>query len=925
MNGDGLDDIIRYNNAQTLNIEYQQINGGTFSNLNYGPIGGSLWSMCVADIDGNGYNDIMAGGIYDNLKILKANNTGTNYTQTSISNPSVFLQGSNFVDIDNNGTVDIFACHDEGLSPAFSNDGFGNFTYDPSLIDASSTVPSDNSGNYGSVWTDYDNDGDLDMYLSKCRIGVSEPNDGRRINMLFQNDGNNNYTDVGVAAGLVPYAQSWAADFADIDNDGDLDCFIANHDILSQLLVNNGDGTFTDITSSTGISSNLAALPSGIQCIFDDFDNDGFVDLLYTSLNNGHELFRNNGNLTFSSVVNPFFTNGLGIQSAVTGDLDNDGYLDVYAGFAAGFNNPVSNRPDKVFINQSSGNNFVKIRLEGDSGNRNAIGARLEIHGSWGVQVREVRSGESYGIMNSMVSHFGLGTSDKIDRLVVRWPNGVTKVLCGLEINQSHTIKMEDMYDDCLYVDVSVSSGNEDGTSWENAFSDLQDALDAGANTAILIAEGTYYPTSGTSRGIFFDVPSGATILGGYESENSSRNPAIYVTTLSGDIDLDNTLSGNSFHVVRFNNSNNAVLDGISIEGGNADNSNSFGRSRGGGIYSSGSSFTLQNCIVKNNNAILGGGMFATLSNKVDVENSTFSDNIADRGAGLYHSNTTNLYVRNSRIINNNSLTRCVIESNNSLYTYIENSLIANNASSFANAIGIIATNRDQSCDIYNSTILGESLNRSLFSLQIGFGDQLDINIYNSIVGHQNAAFNKSFAIFNNNILNLNTENCYIQGSSVVGTSTNNLYSDTAGDLLLNADYSVDACSPVINQGNNTYATLLRGDIDGNERIFDTTVDIGAYEAQTVCPPFRETMSYVSKHKVFPNPVSDILTIQLDETTASDMNIQVFDIKGQMMKMTTIPTGGFSTDVDVSQWSEGVYILHFIGTEIESRKFVVSK
>ncbi len=438
MNGDSLDDIIRLKSAQTLYIEYQQADGSTFEHYNYGNMGsGSQWSLCIADVDANGYNDLLCGGAYNNLKLLEANATGDAYALTTLTNPSIFLQGSNFADIDNNGTTDIFACHDDGLSAPFNNDGSGNFTHDINLIDASSTVPSDNSGNYGSVWIDYDNDGDLDMYLSKCRLGVSNPMDGRRINMLFQNDGNNNYSDVAEAAGLRPLAQSWAADFADIDNDGDLDCFIANHDIDSQLYENNGDGTFTDITASSGMSSDLAAVPSGIQCIFDDFDNDGFVDLLYTSRNNQHRLFKNNGDLTFTTVTDPFPSSGWGIHSAVVGDLNNDGYLDVYAGFASGYNSPNNSRRDKLFINDETGNNYLKLLLEGSTSNINAIGARAEIYGDWGVQVREVRSGESYGIMTSMVLHFGIGDATEVDSLRIRWPNGAVETMCGIGVNQT--------------------------------------------------------------------------------------------------------------------------------------------------------------------------------------------------------------------------------------------------------------------------------------------------------------------------------------------------------------------------------------------------------------------------------------------------------------------------------------------------------
>ncbi len=437
MNGDSLDDIVRLENARILYIEYQQSDGSMFEQYLHGSTGGgSEWSLCIADVDMNGYNDILTGGSFNDLKVFKANSAGTTYTSTTLVNSDIFLQGSNFADIDNNGTIDIFACHDIGLSRPYNNDGDGNFTFDINLINTESTVPSDNSGNYGSIWTDYDNDGDLDMYLSKCRLGVSDPMDGRRINMLFQNDGNNNYTDVAEAVGLRPLAQSWATDFADIDNDGDLDCFIINHDITSQLYENNGDGTFTDITATSGMTADLVALGYGIQCIFDDFDNDCFVDLLVTSSSGGeHFLFKNNGNLTFNSIVDPFPTS-FKIQSATVGDLNNDGFLDVYAGFANGFNGPASSRPDKLFINEGVDSSFFKLQLKGETCNINAIGTRVEIYGDWGMQVREIRSGESYGVMTSLEMHFGLGEATTIDSMKIRWPNGVLEKMCGIASNQ---------------------------------------------------------------------------------------------------------------------------------------------------------------------------------------------------------------------------------------------------------------------------------------------------------------------------------------------------------------------------------------------------------------------------------------------------------------------------------------------------------
>ena len=443
MNGDKLDDIIRLSSATSLQIEYQSATGN-FTNLNYGnlPGNGSEWGMSIADVDKNGFNDIIVGGAYNGLKLLTANSTGTNYTTTTLGGPSIFLQNINFADIDNNGTIDIFACHDEGVSSAYSNNGTGTFTINNAgLINAISPDPNDDdSGNYGSIWTDYDNDGDLDLYISKCRLGVNNPLDGRRVNILYQNDGNNNYTEVGVAAGLVPYAQSWSANFEDIDNDGDLDCVLINHDVTNMIYVNNGNGTFTDITASTGIATELASIGgNGIQVIMEDFDNDTLVDIFITVRGGNHYLFKNTGSNTFSPVTNPFPTSTR-IQTAAVGDLDNDGFLDVIAAFGNGYNGPSSSISDKLFINSGNANNWSEITLQGSPSNINGIGARIEIYGAWGKQIREVRSGESYGIMNSMMTHFGLGTNSSITKIVVKWPSGTVDELFNPNINESITI-----------------------------------------------------------------------------------------------------------------------------------------------------------------------------------------------------------------------------------------------------------------------------------------------------------------------------------------------------------------------------------------------------------------------------------------------------------------------------------------------------
>ncbi|MBK7407487.1 MAG: VCBS repeat-containing protein [Saprospirales bacterium] len=445
MNGDGLDDIVRLDQAKVWNIEYQTPGGGLFSNYQYGQVsGGNQWSLCLADFDNNGFHYLFCGGAYTGAKIHQANANGTAYTQSTLPGPGIFVQGSNFADINNDGFVDVFACHDDGESRIWSNNGDGTFSQADNWIDMATSPPSDNSGNYGSIWTDFDNDGDLDLYIAKCRQGVNDPTDPRRINALFVNDGNNNYTEAAGDYNLKIGAQSWTADFNDIDNDGDMDCFITNHDVPSQLLENDGTGVFTDITASSGLF--IGGLP--IQGVMRDFDNDGFVDILVAG--SSQYLYRNNGDKTFTLVPNPFNANDM--ESYAIGDLNHDGFLDIYGGYAQIYTTP-STIADVLWMNTGNNNNWLAINLVGTESNRNAIGARLAIYGPWGVQIREVRSGESYGIMNSLIQYFGLGAAETLDSLVINWPSGIKETYQPPVVNQYLTI----IEDNCISPTASIT------------------------------------------------------------------------------------------------------------------------------------------------------------------------------------------------------------------------------------------------------------------------------------------------------------------------------------------------------------------------------------------------------------------------------------------------------------------------------------
>lgn len=435
MNGDGRDDIVRLSNGVNLSIEYQTSAGRPFlHSASLGQMGSeSQWGMCVADVNNDGVGDVMAGGYYDGVKFTTSTDLG-GYSVNTMMMPETFVQGVNFADVNNDGWLDAFVCHDDGVARIFGNNGDGTFTFQPNWIDLTTTPSSDNSGNYGSVWSDIDNDGDVDLYIAKCRQGVNSSTDPRRINQLFINNGDGTYTqDISNWSGLRIGAQSWTADFGDVDNDGDFDCFITNHDVSSQLLINDGSGHFTDITQNAGLFNIINGLP--IQGVFRDFDNDGFVDILVAG--SAQYLFHNNGDLTFTAVEDALGTDQM--ESFAIGDLNADGFQDIYAGYANIYTDP-SNTPDKLWINEGNGNGFFGLNLNGTASNRNAVGAKVKIHTAAGIQIREVRSGESYGISNSLQIHFGLGQQASIDSIEVFWPSGHRDVLFQPEANQYATL-----------------------------------------------------------------------------------------------------------------------------------------------------------------------------------------------------------------------------------------------------------------------------------------------------------------------------------------------------------------------------------------------------------------------------------------------------------------------------------------------------
>lgn len=407
MNADYLDDIISIQSSN-LNVLYQQDDASFVENnipTDYATNDPS-WSMAIADYDANGYNDLVYGGS-TGVTFMKANSDGTSYQEIT-GNEYVFSQRSNFIDLNNDGHLDAFVCHDTAPNVYYMNDGDGNFTYNQGGIGDAAT-----GGNYGSIWTDYDNDGDVDLFIAKCRGGDVDI----KINELHRNNGDGTFTEVGEESGLADPMQTWSGAWADYDNDGFMDVFIgvsSFSDGMHKLMRNNGDGTFTDITEGSGFE-NITS--TGIENVAYDFNNDGFVDVLGM----GGEVMINNGDLTFSS-------SGTFILNGPVGDLNNDGFLDV-----------VNN--NQIHYNVGNENNWLKIALIGVESNINGIGARIEITSSLGTQIRDVKSGVGFRFMNTLNEYVGLGADTSIDELTIRWPSGIVDVITNPTINATLVIE----------------------------------------------------------------------------------------------------------------------------------------------------------------------------------------------------------------------------------------------------------------------------------------------------------------------------------------------------------------------------------------------------------------------------------------------------------------------------------------------------
>jgi hypothetical protein len=422
VNNDGWLDLFLCNNGQPNKL-FISSSGVSFTEqgaafgLNYiGPGRG-----CAAgDFDNDGLIDIMVGNFNQNLILYKNNTTAfTNYTGTAGINLPSWGGSINWFDFNNDGKLDA-ALGNDGIpyhyNYLFKNENLLSFTntaYPNGLTDSASTLC--------VASADYDNDGDLDIFFGSQTANVS----GGSTCVLYRNNGNGTFTDVTAASGMISVLYTWAADWGDFDNDGDMDIYFVNSNGVNQLFKNNNDGTFTESAAAYGIADPT----QGFSCGWFDYDNDGDLDLYVANASTGiDKLYRNDG-ASFVDVAAAAGTNDTRHSSNITlGDFNNDGFIDIYL-----VNNGTENRMYKN--SAASSNKWVILKLNGVTSNRSAIGTRVYIRTGGLRQMREVQGGSGGKGQNSLPVEFGIGSASIIDSMIVKWPGGTVQAFTNVDPN----------------------------------------------------------------------------------------------------------------------------------------------------------------------------------------------------------------------------------------------------------------------------------------------------------------------------------------------------------------------------------------------------------------------------------------------------------------------------------------------------------
>lgn len=430
-NADGFEDLYVTNGNGKPNALFLNNGNGTFSDVAAAAgVADTLEGMgtVCADIDNDGDLDIFVSNhnAANRLYLNDGNATFTDVAATAglaMPGPSTSVA---LADIDNDGWLDIYVLNHSQDHVEHSNTLYLN-NRNGTFSDITETSGAGSTGTSLAVgFFDFNNDLFPDIYVV---------NEYQR-DELIVNNGDGTFTNLRDEV-VIPFGGGMGVDFADYDNDGDLDVYVSN--LYRDFLLRNDDGnTLTDVTSASGIEN----LTMGWGVSFLDYDNDGDRDLHVVNgamlwpnqYSEKNVFFRNNGNGFFNEVSAQLGLDTEGdSRASVCADFDNNGAIDI-----AVLN--VERGEFQLFNNQTHTNNWIRIRLVGSRSNYCGIGAKVVVKTGGDVQMHEIRAGSSYASNHSLLAAFGLKKAAVIDEINVQWPSGESQTLTDVAVNQILTI-----------------------------------------------------------------------------------------------------------------------------------------------------------------------------------------------------------------------------------------------------------------------------------------------------------------------------------------------------------------------------------------------------------------------------------------------------------------------------------------------------
>lgn len=414
---DGDLDLFVANSSNQNEFFYLNNGNGTFTKNTTSPIandGGASLNASWGDYDRDGDLDLYVAN-FNQVNALfenKGNGEFTKITTGAIVTDRELSSGCSWIDVDNDGDLDMFSTNLGNNESLYRNNGDRTFTKE-----TTGPLVNDRGFTQSASWADYDNDGDMDVFLA---------NDRNENNALFSNNGDGTFSKVTSSPIVNDGGNSFGGSWGDYDNDGDFDLFVANAGAHSDFCYRNeGNGVFTKITEGPHVNDAAASQASG----WSDFDNDGDLDLFVTTADRESFMYANNGNGTFTRLVdNPFRSDVQSATSASWGDYDNDGDGDLFV--------TVNGGSSVLYVNAGNDNHWLKIKCVGVMSNTTGLGAKVRvkatINGKSVWQMRQIALQSGFNSHSSLLADFGLGDAARVDSIKIEWPSKKVDVLVNV-------------------------------------------------------------------------------------------------------------------------------------------------------------------------------------------------------------------------------------------------------------------------------------------------------------------------------------------------------------------------------------------------------------------------------------------------------------------------------------------------------------